>query len=179
MNKMFARIALCAGLAAMASLAQASPVHWVLNGVQFTDGSTATGSFDFDAATTTYSNVSITTSTNSTTYLTTDLATVFGLDATGINLIDNFVSGGNNSGSAILNLDFVSALTDAGGVVGITIGFPSFEGSCLAANCGSGTILRESVRGGSVVGTAIPEPGVLSLVGLSLAGLALTRRSRA
>jgi hypothetical protein len=44
------------------SSASAGPLTWVLNDVQFADGATATGSFDYDADTGTCSNVNITTS---------------------------------------------------------------------------------------------------------------------
>lgn len=180
MKKLLTRVALCVGLVAGASSSQAALVHWTLDGVRFNDGSTASGSFDFNADTSTFTNVLITTTAASITYVTTDLATTFfGLDASGINLIDDYLPAGDNTGHAILNLDFLSPLTNAGGIVGLVTGFPSFEGNCGIADCSSGGISREALGDGRVIGAAVvPAPAGLGLVGLGLVGLGLTRRPR-
>jgi hypothetical protein len=54
---------LVVGSVAAGVLASTSPSHaltWNLNNVTFADGGTATGSFDYDTATNTYSNINIT-----------------------------------------------------------------------------------------------------------------------
>ena len=66
-----ARSALVVGLCALAVIcvlsgsAAAAPVTWTLDGVAFDDGGTASGSFVYDAATNTYSAISITTTAGS------------------------------------------------------------------------------------------------------------------
>jgi len=157
-----------------ASISNAVPIQWTLSGVTFNDGNTASGSFIFDATASTFSSLLIST-TSGFTYATKELSAVpFGVNASGIELVDGFVAG-DNVGKSIMNLDFLSALTDAGGVIGLLTGFPSFEGQCIAADCSSGRVFR-TVTSGSVVGVAIPEPSVLVLLMLGLGGLVVTRR---
>ena len=58
--------AVCILASTIAGVAIAAPIHYVLVGVQFDDGGTANGSFDFDPVTGRFSNVSITTTNGST-----------------------------------------------------------------------------------------------------------------
>lgn len=179
MKKLFSTLAVCSGLMFVPLAAHAALVVWTLDGVVFDDGSTASGSFTFDAATTTFSSLSIST-TSGASYELADLAgSVFGADANGVNVVDGYLFGGDNTGRAILNLDFVSSLTDAGGIVSIVTGFPSFEGVCGTMDCTSGSVSRFTIAGGRVIGApvAVSSPGALSMLALGLAALALTRRS--
>lgn len=175
MKQTFKKIVLGIGLASVVTIAQATPIQWTLNNVVFSDQSIATGSFVFDASTGIYTNVLITTGVAS--YDTSELDPIpFNLDANGIELVDNYALN-NNVGKSILNFDFLTALTDAAGTVGLQIGFPSFEGVCTAADCGVGNVSRV-VESGEVIGASIPEPASIALLGIGLAGLGAMRRRK-
>ncbi len=171
--KLHLSLALALGIAAV-SPAHASPVDWTVSGTLQTIN--VTGSFTYDATLNKYTNVAITAGAFS--YDTSDLSPIpFGVDSTGLELIDGYVSG-NNSGKSSLNLDFLSALTNAGGTIGLVTGFPTFQGTCGSADCSSGAI-NFTGTGGSVTTATVPEPATLGLVGTALLALWLGRRKQA
>lgn len=166
-------LAIAVVLFGASSLAHAIPIQWRLDGVAFNDGTVATGSFVFDAGEARFSDLLI--STAGFTYTTDERTPLPRKGSIGIQLIDGFVPN-DNVGKSILNLDFLSVLTDAGGLFNLRMGFPSFEGRCLSADCTAGQNFRV-VTAGTLIGTPIPEPGLIALLMIGLGGMVFVRQS--
>ena len=155
------------------SIASADGIPWVLTGVTFDDGGTASGSFVYDAVTNMYSAINVTTTAGATlagaTY--TNLSDIIGSSSTG------FLFGPNNSsdltGASFLMWLFDAPLTNSGGIVQVSLPPPSdsIEGLCTNSDCSEFT--TRTVTGGGVVGTAVatPEPSTFSLMGMGLVAL--------
>ena len=128
----------------------ATPVTYVLSGVTFSDGGTASGSFTFDAATNTYSNINITTTAG-----TSHAGSVYSVICPGcpaptpteVSLLTSTVFSANQS---FLQLDFQRALGLGASSAGVSFiseaNCASADGSCFAIN---GVTLR-FVAGGQV-----------------------------
>jgi PEP-CTERM motif-containing protein len=147
----------------------AAPITWELIGVTFFDGSTATGSFDYDAAANIYSSISVTTAGAAVSGFTFDtVATPFGSGTVGFGRLSD---GPDFTGDTYLRLNFSSPLTGAGGTIplGPLLGF---EGTCNDADCNA-TISGPGLETGSVSTTLsdVPEPASAILLALGLAGL--------
>jgi len=170
--------------------AQAVPVQWTLHNVTFTDGGTASGSFVYDAATNTYSSVSITTTPGT---LVTPGATYHNV-CTGVctgapsssdgSLFLAVAPGSDLTGTRGLFLSFAAPLTDAAGGHDLRRGQ---EATCNDATCSSPEVPARSATGGMVEGKVIAaavsiptlgEWGLLTLVLLVL-GVGLHGRRRA
>ena len=166
------------------------PVVWTLTGVTFSNGETASGSFDYNSVTNIFSSIDITTTAGNT-YKTLSGAFPGFSSSTGLFL---GASSGDFTGPLLL-LFFDCPLSSSvscpqliisGGTVTdpLTTGqeFGGGEGTCDNADCSSSTEAAWITGGaatstGPTVGT--PEPSALSLLGVGLAGLlagALIRR---
>jgi hypothetical protein len=151
--------------------AQATPITWNLNGLTFDDGTTATGSFVFDANTHTSSSFNVSTMAG-------DLpAFTYNIGNSGLYYGGGF--GPNNfvlftdDGGRYFNFSFTDALTDAGGTVSL-VPFGSYE--CF--NCTPYRLVVAGSVSSSQAPTDIPEPGSLALVAPALGLLGFMTRRR-
>ena len=155
--------------------AMAVPIQWSLQGVTFNDGTTASGSFFYDADTQIYSDVDITTSSGNLYGM--RLANLgggpFGFAA---------VAAGPPPviGDALFFLVFNSRLTNAGGTVEFRTSNGAYEGVCGNDGC-SGVDIERLVTAGQVFSgppAALSAPGTLAVLGFGLAGLGVAMRRR-
>lgn len=175
----------------VAFAAQAVPIQWTLNGVTFTDGGTASGTFVYDAATNTYSNINITTTAGSTVTTGATFQFVCTSPCTGVSasptqvLFLSAAPSGDLTGARGLALWFVAPLTDAGG--GHDLASNSMEASCSNAVCQGNEPPQRQADSGTVQGAPVPPPaepspvptlGEWGLLALVLAMLSLGWRQR-
>jgi hypothetical protein len=157
-------VAICLSLTA----GPVEAVTWTLDNVLFTDGGTATGNYNYDAATNTFSSINIITS-----------------GGTGYGANYNASGPSSNSsllaalprpimtGSLELYLILQAAMTDAGGIIGIDT--RSMEGTC-GNECGY-LINPRLVESGQVTAVLslpeVPLPSALPLFATGLGALGL------
>jgi hypothetical protein len=161
---------------------QATPVHWTLQGASFSDGSTLTGGFSYDADTNTYSNLNIVVS-GGTTFPHGITFTHVG----GAAYLANWefqaipaastIGDGSAIGKPYLYLDFVSAMTDKGGTISISSYYDGVAG-CGNAYCTSAAAPFDQLHWNPGYGSisSIPEPVSITLLGGGLLGLMAVRR---
>jgi hypothetical protein len=177
-----ARILAAAALLALAAPqgAKAAPVLWTLSDLVAFDGSTASGSFVYDAGLNAYSAIDITTTPGPQ-----HSGAHYTLLSLGFPASPGFVSlveegaGADQTGFDNLFIVLSTDLSDAGGVVPLTF---SQEGPCGDPLC-SGSLgpLRLSFTGtlrGTPLLVEVPEPAALTLLGGGLLALGAVRRRR-
>ena len=176
LSKLYITVASAAvlSLSMSAGSASAANLDWTLNNVAFSDGGTATGSFKYDADTSTYRAFSISVQGGSVltpfTYNNSNSFTQAGA------FVDTDVRFEKNDFSRYLTLEFFNALTNAGGTVPLVkgnLGQASFE--CKQEICSSNTVTR-NITTGTVTARPIPVPG--AVFGIIVAGGALIAKQR-
>lgn len=165
----FVRLLLAFG--ALPLVLPASTVFWTLQSVSFSDGGTASGTFNYDADTNTFSAINITTAGGS--VLPGDTYTFLcggDINCSGVApnsgqalFLDSDPASTNLNGLTGLFLQFTpSALTDAGGVNSIS----GSEITCSGSDCNTPTTPSRDIVSGAVSGQApVPEPSSLLLLG--------------
>lgn len=152
---------LCAGSAS------AVPITWSLQGVRFSDGGAASGSFVYDATVNLYSSINIVTTTGS---VRTGAIYLFvnpnAFISTAINLAAVTKNSGDLTGTPWFDSLFLAPLTNAGGTVGIDTMHGGGEASCAPPNCIGTTEPNRSFAAGAV--TSAPEPSTILLLALGL-----------
>lgn len=167
---------------------QAIPLTWTLTDVTFDTGGTATGSFVYDADTNALSNWNIFTTAGDGPFHLTDknyttsnasqfLAPVspgpFGMAWYTILESSEFGHPFNSALKATIRIGTTSLLTNAGGVVGLDL--MNQSGECYSCSrfraFNAGTLVARTFD--------VPEPTILSLMVIALAGIGFARRRKA
>lgn len=177
-------------LLAGAGTALAAPVTWSLHGVTLEDGGVATGTFRYDADTNTFDNINIVTTgglMSGSAY--TQVGGVYGGASMppAANRVGLLTASGAGVGRRNLNLQLLSGMTNAGGIITIrpTSAF-SAETTCGDPGCATAVAPLRGVTGGAVTSFPLPPPTIptmgewaMILFGAILAGFAaltVTRR---
>ena len=166
-KKFFSSLAVGLAFSSAALTAQAIPISYTLDNVKFADGTSATGSFIFDATTRLSSGFDISTYPG--------VLGAFNWTRANSGLYQGGGAGPNNfilmttDGRRVFNFSFLNPLTNAGGTYAINIA-STYE----CNNCG--TFRR--VISGNVTSNAVPEPATLALMLPALGALFVAARRR-
>lgn len=176
--KILKSAALVVTLGCLSLSAQAISITWDIVGVGASGGS-VTGSFVFDADTTTTSNVSVMTSGGALPTATYSFPHPDFFFAGSLWFLE--IAGADLTGGQSLFFVLASSMTNAGGTIGL-IGVQT--GVCVDVICSSldGSLPNtlDLSPAGSIVSrvTPVPEPSALSLLVMGLAGIAWVRRRK-
>lgn len=138
------------------------PLTWYMDNVVLSNGATATGSFDYEVVTNTYSNINITVH-NSTENGTTSYGVInpnnVG-DPSNLQILETD-NGGDLTGIKTLSFRFNNLLPASGGVIDIAANIFSTQGICSDATCSAPTAPFDFVEDGSVT-TSNTDPTITS-----------------
>ncbi len=153
---------------ALAPMSFASTVTWNLSDVTFSDGASATGNFQFDADSNTFSswNINVTAGALSAfTYTNANSSPFDGVQASGYQPTFFF---SQNGSTRQLRITPLTALTDAGGTVAINLN--TWGGGSGSVECDNCTPYRNIVSGSLTTDSlgGVPEPGSMCLLGIGL-----------
>ena len=152
------------------SIGVAAPGHaamltWTLSNVTFSDGGTAGGYFTYDVDTNTFGYLDIVT-TNGSVLTGFEFNAQWSASHDGVNQY-TFYPVWNR----YLRFRTESALTDAGGLIGLITGdYHSYE----CANC----VPERGIVSGSLIAAAVPEPTTWGMILLGFAGIGVSIRAR-
>jgi hypothetical protein len=133
-----------------ATLGASVPVQWFLAGVKFADGTTASGSFTFNAGTGAFNNVDITTQTGTRIGATEDqVSGGITVDSTGVLFVTSLAPA--QTGLPGFSMFFSPALTALGGSSGLT----GQEANCADAGCSTPNGTMRFVTAGFVTSTPL------------------------
>jgi len=162
-----------ASLAWLATSAMASPVAWTLQNVEFRGGTSAFGSFTYDADSDVFSDLDVTIQDGASLIQ----MSVFRFGSASV--LNLFGPTGATAAEFFLQLVFDPELSNAGGTVDLVAGTAV---ALCAENTGPLDCRLENVAtvvDGATATAHIPEPASMALVGIGLVGLALGRRRQA
>lgn len=131
--------------------ANAAPLTYNLSGVTFSDSATASGSFQYDAVTNTYSNVSIVTTNGGSRSGAAYNSVSGGLAPDGSGVLFVTLAGPGQTGLPGLGLFFTPVLNGAGGVFTLT----GTEASCSDSQCTTPSGATRTITAGTVSAGAV------------------------
>ena len=168
MTRLPAHFLLFVALSAIAFPASSGAATWYLSGVGFTDGTTASGSFVYNAGV--YSSINITTTAGAH-YVAQHPS--FSSNAGVLRLVT--LASGDLTSTPYLVLNFAGSLPDGGGTVQLSTSNPYDEFTCSNAGCTTATQLRKFSAGAVTTTTTTSATGVPALTdtGLALAAVLL------
>lgn len=157
-----------------ASVANASPLTWTLQGAIFTDGASASGTLVTDSITGDLLGFNVTTSAGDLPGFVFDStsSTLYGRNVWGSNPNSYVVTRNSPFATPYFNFSFVSALT-APGTVAFAVEVGGLGGSWECNNCNN---RRDLVSGSVTTAAEVPEPAPLALMGLAFGAALLARR---